>query len=114
MRYFRPARLTAFAYFGFAALAGCASTQLGYDSWTRTFASPEPARRAQPGYKISCERRAEDCLLRAESLCGGNYALVGNPHVSPRVQALIGMRLVTLNTDNPQLVHIVCTRPDQS
>jgi hypothetical protein len=43
-----------------------------------------------------------------KSLCGGAYVLVGNPKVSPRIQALVDARIVTLATDNPKLIRVVC------
>jgi len=91
-------------------LAGCAaSTQLGYDEWTRTTAYPAQYARGEVGYKITCEGSTATCLQRAQAMCPGPYRLIGSPHKSPRLQALLpSQNLTVLNTDNPQLIYIAC------
>ena len=91
------------------ALAGCAaSSEIGYDRWTRTVALPAQYAQGQPGYKITCEGSTTTCLQRAQAMCPGPYRLIGSPEKSPRLQAALPSGLTVLNTDNPQLIHIAC------
>ncbi len=90
-------------------LTGCeASSQLGFDPATSTVASQIRLYRAEMGYKITCEKGTRFCLERAEAICGGSYKIAGWPSKSPRVQALLNMRIETVNTDNPSIINIVC------
>lgn len=85
-------------------LGGLVSAQLGFDPWTGTDATP--ARGA--ALEIRCSRGTEYCLQRAEALCNGPFRVVGSPYKSPRVQALLGWRLVPVNTDNPFAIRVLC------
>lgn len=89
-------------------LTGCASSELGFDPATRTFASEIRLYRSEIGYKITCENGTRFCLQRAEAICAGRYLIAGWPSKSPRVQALLNMRIETVNTDNPSIIKIVC------
>ena len=89
-------------------LTGCASSQLGFDPATGTFASEIYLYRTEIAYKITCENGTRFCLQRAEAICAGRYLIAGWPSKSPRVQALLNMRIETVNTDNPSIIKIVC------
>ena len=89
-------------------LTGCASSQLGFDPATGTFASEIYLYRTEIAYKITCENGTRFCLQRAEAICAGRYLIAGWPSKSPRVQALLDMRIETVNTDNPGVIKIVC------
>jgi hypothetical protein len=90
-------------------LTGCeASSQLGFDPATSTVASQIRLYRTETGYKITCEKGTRFCLQRAEAICGGRYKIAGWPSKSPRVQALINMQIAAVNTDNPNIIKIVC------
>jgi len=100
---------SAFVLAAILALAGCASSQLGFDRATGTIASETRIYRNVRGYKIVCDRGMDYCLQRAEAICGGrSYKIAGWPAVSPRVQALVNMQIVTVNTDNSKIIYIVC------
>ncbi len=104
----RKLHLTAACALGLT-LAGCAaSSEIGYDRWTRTMAYPAQYANGRVGYKITCEGSSTTCLQRAEAMCPGPYSLIGSPRKSPRVQAALPPGLTVLNTDNPQLIHIAC------
>ncbi len=90
------------------ALAGCASSRLGFEPATGTLAAPTHLYRQTIGYKITCDRGMASCLRRAEAVCGGAYKIAGWPSRSPRVQALVDLRIVTVNTDNPKIIYIAC------
>jgi hypothetical protein len=105
----RPLFMSAVSFAFGLILTGCeASSQLGFDPLTSTVASRIHLFRTEIGYKITCEKGTEFCLQRAEAICGGRYKIAGWPSESPRVQALINMRIVTVNTDNPSIINIVC------
>jgi hypothetical protein len=84
--------------------SSCAATQLGYDQWTGTTATP--TRGAE--LRIECPRSTQSCLERAEAVCHGPYRVIGSPSKSPRVQAEVDWRIMTVNTDNPSVIHVVC------
>ena len=90
------------------ALMGCASPQLGYDPVTGTAAVPAKLPRGLPGFRITCPRGTETCVRRAEAICRGRFSIGGWPQKSPRVQALIDTEIKLVNTDNPNLIYIVC------
>ncbi|HXY58577.1 MAG TPA: hypothetical protein VEH76_08350 [Methylocystis sp.] len=87
-------------------LSGCASSELGYDPYTGTQALP--TRYGHADFKIDCSRGPASCLERAEAVCHGAYRIIGQPTVSPRVQAYVHWNMVTLNTDNSNIIYVAC------
>ncbi len=91
------------------ALACCAaSPDQGFDPSTRTYVSPQRVDHKAGGYRITCERETEQCIRRAEVICGGRYAIIGRPSRSPQVQALVAMKITAINSDNPSRILIAC------
>ena len=90
-------------------LTGCvASPELGFDPWSNTLAIPIYLYRGTNGYEITCVKGMRFCLQRAEAICDGRYLIAGWPQKSPRVQAYLYTRIETVNTDNPNIIKIVC------
>jgi len=102
MRFWRSSSAMALAL----VLCGCASTDLGYDSWTGTTVTP--TRRGRADYRVDCGRGTAYCLERAEAVCGGPYRIIGQPSLSPRVQAVVHWQITTVNTDNPTVIYVAC------
>ncbi len=93
------------------ALVGCSpSPDLGFDPSTRTYATKIGLDHKAGGVKITCERETEQCIRRAEAICAGGYKIIGRPSVSPRVQALVDLKITTINTDRPNEILIICDR----
>ncbi len=92
-------------------LEGCAaSSQLGFDAATSTFALQTRLSNNEMGYKIICDQGAELCMIRAEAICGGpSYRIVERPSESPPVQALVNGQMATVNTYNPHILKIICS-----
>ena len=88
------------------ALSGCASSQLGYDPFTRTRALP--AHYGHADFRIDCSLGPASCLARAEAMCRGAYRVIGQPAASAPAEPGAYWRMTTRNADNSNLIYVAC------
>jgi hypothetical protein len=96
------------AIVGLSAVNCEAARELGPDPISRTEAVAVSLPQNQAGVFIKCPRGTADCLSRAQAVCQGRYRVVPPAGRGPKVQALVDLRIETINTDNPYVLRVVC------
>ncbi len=96
------------ALFGLSFMPCNASAAPGSDPSTVTVAVPITTSESAVAYRISCPRATASCLGRADALCGGRYRLIYPKGRGPRVQALVNLKVVLVDTDNPYEITVAC------
>lgn len=96
------------ALFGLSFMPCNASPAPGPDPSTVTDAVPIATPESPVTYRISCPRATASCLGRADALCGGRYKVIPPPGRGPRVQALVNLKVVLVDTDNPYEITVAC------
>jgi hypothetical protein len=97
-----------------AALIGLSSVNceaapgLGPDPVTHTDAAEISLTEKESGIVIKCPQGTADCISRAQAICQGNFRVVPPSGRGPRVQALVNLKIETINTHDPYKIRIVC------
>jgi hypothetical protein len=98
----------------FAALIGLSAVNceaapgLGSDPVSHTDAVEISLPDKEVGVLIKCPQGTADCISRAQAICRGNFRVVAASGRGPRVQALVNLKIETINTDDPYKLRIVC------
>jgi hypothetical protein len=96
------------ALVGLSAVNCEASPVLGPDPVSRTDAAEISLADKEVGFLIECPQGTADCISRAQAICQGNFRVVPPSGRGPKVQALVNLKIETINTDNPYKIRIVC------
>ena len=101
--------MTSLAVFLGMSVSGCPeSAHLGFDSATSTNASESMLKDGRRLITITCNQETQLCIRRAEAICNANFDYVDAPNKRPRVQAFVDGKIVTVATDDPSVIRVVC------
>jgi hypothetical protein len=96
------------ALVGLSAVDCEAAAGLGPDPVSRTDATEIALPHKEAGYLVQCPRATADCISRAQAICRGRFRVVPPSGHGPRVQALVNLNIVAIDTDNPDRIRFVC------
>jgi hypothetical protein len=96
------------ALVGLSAVNCAATPELGPDPISHTNAVETTLPNKQAGFLIECPQGTADCISRAQAICRGNFRVVAPSGRGPRVQALVNLKVETINTDDPHKISISC------